>query len=171
MCIWSRGQSPRTECLTCESWLCLWVDGTRTELPCGTLGGAKGKELTCECRRHKRHGFDLWIWKIPWKRAYLHTSLLAWRTPWTEESGRLQFMGLQITPWSDLDTAEVICTQAQRTLGWCCSLVCLDMWETLTIPWHWNWFYNLSTETFIPLCYVYENQLFFSLKSSYEQLG
>ena len=24
-----------------------------------------------------------------------HTSILAWRNPWTEEPGRLQFMGLQ----------------------------------------------------------------------------
>ena len=24
-----------------------------------------------------------------------HSSILAWRIPWTEESGRLQFMGLQ----------------------------------------------------------------------------
>ena len=24
-----------------------------------------------------------------------HSSILAWETPWTEESGRLQFVGLQ----------------------------------------------------------------------------
>ena len=30
-----------------------------------------------------------------------HSSMLAWRIPWTEESGRLQSMGLQ-----ELDTAE-----------------------------------------------------------------
>ena len=24
-----------------------------------------------------------------------HSSILAWRTPWTEEPGQLQFMGLQ----------------------------------------------------------------------------
>ena len=59
------------------------------------------------------------------------------------------------------EVAEVTCTHAHRTLSWC-SLVCLDVWETLTIPRHWNWFHNLSTQTFIPLCYVYENLLFFS---------
>ena len=26
------------------------------------------KELDCQCRRHKRHGFDPWIGKIPWRR-------------------------------------------------------------------------------------------------------
>ena len=30
-----------------------------------------------------------------------HSSILAWRSPWTEEPGGLQFMGLQ-----ELDTTE-----------------------------------------------------------------
>ena len=28
-------------------------------------GGATGKEPACQCRRHKRHGFDPWFGKIP----------------------------------------------------------------------------------------------------------
>ena len=31
----------------------------------GLLGDASGKELTCQCRRHKRHGFNPWVGKIP----------------------------------------------------------------------------------------------------------
>jgi len=31
----------------------------------GFPGGANGKEPTCQCRRHKRRGFDPWIGKIP----------------------------------------------------------------------------------------------------------
>ena len=31
--------------------------------------GASGKELTCQCRRHKRLGFNPLIRKIPWRRA------------------------------------------------------------------------------------------------------
>ena len=31
----------------------------------GFLGGASGKESTCQCRRHKTHGFDPWVEKIP----------------------------------------------------------------------------------------------------------
>ena len=27
-----------------------------------------GKESTCQCRRHKRHGFDPWVSKISWSR-------------------------------------------------------------------------------------------------------
>ena len=29
-----------------------------------------GKEAACQCRRCKRHGFDSWIGKIPWRRKW-----------------------------------------------------------------------------------------------------
>ena len=33
---------------------------------------------------------------IPWRiKMATHSSILAWEIPWTEEPGRLQFMGLQ----------------------------------------------------------------------------
>ena len=32
---------------------------------------------------------------LPEKDMAAHSSILAWRTPWTEEPGGLQFMGLQ----------------------------------------------------------------------------
>ena len=35
----------------------------------GFPGGPSGKEPTCQCRRHKRHGFDPWVEEIPWSRA------------------------------------------------------------------------------------------------------
>ena len=31
----------------------------------GFLGGANGKEPGCQCKRHKRRGFDPWVGKIP----------------------------------------------------------------------------------------------------------
>ena len=34
------------------------------------LGGTSGKNPACQCRRHKRHGFNLWVRKIPWRRAW-----------------------------------------------------------------------------------------------------
>ena len=34
----------------------------------------------------RRRGFDPRVGKILWRRA-AHSSLLAWRTPWTEEPG------------------------------------------------------------------------------------
>ena len=33
------------------------------------LGGASRKEPACQCKRHKRHRFDPWVGKIPWRRA------------------------------------------------------------------------------------------------------
>ena len=33
-----------------------------------TNGGTSGKESACQCRRCRRHGFDPWVRKIPWKR-------------------------------------------------------------------------------------------------------
>jgi len=50
-----------------------------------------GKETTCQCRRHKRCGFDPWVRKIPWRRVSQPTSVvLPGKIPWTEEPGRLQ---------------------------------------------------------------------------------
>ena len=36
-------------------------------------GGANRKESICQCRRHKRHRFDPWVGKIPWRRAWQPT--------------------------------------------------------------------------------------------------
>ena len=56
--------------------------------------GASAKEPDCQCRRCKSRGFDPWVGKIPWRKAWAtHSSILAWRTPWTEKPGRLQSVG------------------------------------------------------------------------------
>jgi len=58
-------------------------------------GGASGKESACQCRRGKRYdGFDPWVKEDPLEEEMAtHSSLLAWRIPWTEEPGGLQSMG------------------------------------------------------------------------------
>ena len=43
---------------------------------------------------------EKWVWFLGWddpleKAMATHSSIFAWRNPWTEEPGRLQFMGLQ----------------------------------------------------------------------------
>ena len=38
-------------------------------------GGTSGKEPTCQCGRHKRHRFDPWVRKIPWRRAWQPTPM------------------------------------------------------------------------------------------------
>jgi len=39
----------------------------------GFPGGASGKEPACQCRRHKIHGFNYWVRKIPWRTAWQPT--------------------------------------------------------------------------------------------------
>ena len=40
--------------------------------------------------------FNPWVRKKPLEEGMVtHSSILAWRIPWTEEPGRLQFMGSQ----------------------------------------------------------------------------
>ena len=46
------------------SFVCVWI----SQLRCG-------KESACQCRRCKRHGFHLWIRKIPWRRKWHPTSV------------------------------------------------------------------------------------------------
>ena len=36
----------------------------------GFPGGTSGKESACHYRRHKRHSFDPWVGKIPWRRKW-----------------------------------------------------------------------------------------------------
>ena len=36
----------------------------------GFQGGSSGKESACQWRRHKRCGFNPWVRKIPWRRAW-----------------------------------------------------------------------------------------------------
>ena len=54
-----------------------------------------------------RARFDPWVRKTPWRRngnplqysclenPATHSSILAWKIPWTEEPGRLQSLGSQ----------------------------------------------------------------------------
>ena len=55
-----------------------------------------GKESNYQYRRHRRHGFNPWVRKIPLeKEMATYSSILAWNIPWTEEPGGLQSMGSQ----------------------------------------------------------------------------
>ena len=36
----------------------------------GFPGGASGKEPACQCRKHKRQGFNPWVGKILWRRSW-----------------------------------------------------------------------------------------------------
>ena len=84
----------------------LLVNSIKVDITLGFPAGTSGKEPTCQCRRHKRHRFDPWIGKIPWRRAWQPTPVF-----WPGEShgppgkpGGLQCIGPQRVgrDWSDL---------------------------------------------------------------------
>ena len=54
----------------------------------------RGKEFTCQCRRR---GFDLWVGRedLLEEEMATHSSILAWKIPWTVELKELQSVGLQ----------------------------------------------------------------------------
>ena len=67
-------------------------------------------------------GFDLWVGKIPWSRAWQPTPVcLSEESPWTEEPGRLQSIGLQRVRHDRSDLAHThtrmirICLVLQET--------------------------------------------------------
>ena len=78
-----------------------------------------GKEPTCQWGRHKRRGFDPWVRRSSGGGCGNHTSVLAWRIPWTEEPGRLQSIGLQRVghDWNDLACMHV-CRAEMCWLSW-----------------------------------------------------
>ena len=50
-------------------------------------GSASGKELTCQCRRHKMCVRSLGPEDPLEEGITTHSSILAWRVPWTGEPG------------------------------------------------------------------------------------
>ena len=63
----------------------------------GFPGGANGKEPACQCRRCQR---DMQVQSLGREDSLeegmaTHSSIHAWRIPWTEERGRQQSMGVQ----------------------------------------------------------------------------
>ena len=114
-CIFS---SPLVSTVLCNSWVFLhappledtcygaemrakggpsgWAHGTTESYKWrlrGSPRGCSGKEPACQRRR-------TWVWFLSWEdpleeEMATHSSILAWRIPWTEEPGGLQSTGSQ----------------------------------------------------------------------------
>jgi len=62
----------------------------------GFPGGASGKVPACQCRRPLEMRVQSLGWEEPLEEGTAtHSSILAWRIPWTEETGSLQSIALQ----------------------------------------------------------------------------
>ena len=60
------------------------------------------KESTCQCRRHKRQGFDLWVRKILWRKKWQSTPVFLPR----ESHGQRNLAGYSLRGHKKLDMTE-----------------------------------------------------------------
>ena len=72
----------------------------------GFPGGSSGKESTCQCRRH---GFDLWMGKIPQNRKWPHIFLPR------KSHGQRSLVGYSPQGCKESDTTEHAHTLQQHT--------------------------------------------------------
>ena len=91
-------------------------------------------EPACQCRRN-----ETWVWSLgqedPLEMGLTtHSSLLAWRIPWTEKPGGLQSIGSQRVrhDWNDLAHTHAM----ERAVGdfFTPTLLLLQVWADLGIP-------------------------------------
>ena len=105
---------------------CSAVNHIYTHTPMGFPGGASGKEPVCQCRRHKRRGFDLRVRKIPLEEGMKPTPVFS---P-GDSHGQRSLAGCSPQGCKEVDTTEAtwLCTHApsisplhplrQNTLHW-----------------------------------------------------
>ena len=55
----------------------------------------------------QRYRFAPWVGKIPEEDTETHSSILAWRIPWTEEPGRLQSIGSQTVDMTEVTEHDI----------------------------------------------------------------
>ena len=75
----------------------------------GYLGDTSGKESACQRRRHKRHGFNPWVGKIPWSKKWHPTPVFL------PGKFRGQWSLTGYSPWGhkELDTTEWLSTSSK----------------------------------------------------------
>ena len=79
----------------------------------GFPGSTSGKELTCQCRRHKTSGFNPWVGMIPWRRNWQPSSVFS---P-GESQGQRSLEGY--SPWghTESDTTERLSMHTKSYIG------------------------------------------------------
>ena len=130
-----------------EAWRAVihWVAKSRTRLSdwtelnwmhvLGFLGGASGKEPSCQCRRGKKHGFYPWVGKIPWKRAWQPTLVFL---P-GESHGQRSLVGYRWTQQKRLSTHPGIKSSVRCVLWIYPPLTTQPMTFLLIFNWDFCW--------------------------------
>ena len=125
-----------------DTWVKLdWVDAICIRAPEDVL--LRGRFCFClvvQIIKNSPAMQEIWIWSLGWedpleKGMATHSSILAWRIPWTEEPGGLQSMGckeLKTTEWLTLLLSLVLESQHHYII----SLQHKDPWfSNLSIHW------------------------------------
>ena len=111
-----------------------------------------GKEPSCQCRSHRRPGFNPWVGKIPWRRKWQPMPVFL---P-GESYGQRSLVGY--SPWG---------TKSQTQLKWLSTVNCLrNYW--INLPWQTSqepcWIYNLTFQSHSSL--VLERGILLSFQAS-----
>ena len=103
----------------------------------GFPGGSVGKEYTCNAGDIRGMGSILGSGRPLEKEMIIHFSTLAWRIPWTEQPG-----GLQYTDHKESDTTEVTQHVFFRTFQVDCgkesTCQCMRHRRSRFSPWVWK---------------------------------
>ena len=97
-----------------SDWACMHACKESMGLP----RWLRGKESTCQWRRHRRHRFDPWVGKVPWRRKWQSISVFL---PGISH-GQRGLVGY--SPWGHRVGHEWTCMQARSVWGflWFCFL-------------------------------------------------
>ena len=95
-----------------------------------------GKESACQCRRHKRLRFDLWVGKISWSRKWQPTPVFL---PW-KFHGQWSLVGYSLWGHKDSDTTERLSSH---------TLLKIKLYQLIK-----NWIENKYANSSIPNCFT-----------------
>ena len=70
--------SPTVSTLTLSTWNQHQVPQVRASQVVLVI---KKNKPSCQCKRHKKCGFDPWVGKMPWRRAWQHTPIFLLESP------------------------------------------------------------------------------------------
>ena len=95
---------------------------THTLIGIGSPGAASCREPTCQCRTHKRLGFNLWVGETPWGRAWQLTPVFL---P-GESHGKRNLVGY--SPWG--------CKESEMT-EWLTHTIPIYIYPVFVTTEHW----------------------------------
>ena len=140
---------------------CLDFILVQTQLMLGCPRWLSSKEFTCQCRSCRRHGFDPWIEKIPWRMKWQSTPVLLPR----KSHGQRSLMGYSSCKnWlmTKSQTWLIMHAQADRKKNHISTYLGFFCWSILDL---WNSFQTYSKVIQLYICIYYIHHTYFRLFS------